>query len=179
MNPDASLAECVNIAIVKYDTLMALSPDARRERYRETISDMVRQALAELRPYGVPSSVQGRVEWRPEGLRLPVIGYFDYATGPQISFGIFYLVPICLVAWLQTRRVAVVTACACAAVWLAVDRMTNRHAPATAAYWNMCVRLGFFLLITLLLNHLRFLASEGNLQNRMRKSRGFECEVVH
>ena len=72
------MAECVKVAIVKYDTLMALSPDARRERYRETISDMVRQALAELRPYGVPSGVQGRVEWKPDGLRLPVIGFYDF-----------------------------------------------------------------------------------------------------
>ena len=55
MNPDSSLPECVKIAIVKYDTLMALSPDARREKYRETIEDMVRLALDELRPYGVPS----------------------------------------------------------------------------------------------------------------------------
>jgi hypothetical protein len=78
MNPDASLAECVKIAIVKYDTLMALSPDGRREKYRETISDMVRQALTELRPYGVPSRTQGLVEWKPEGLRLPMIGYFDF-----------------------------------------------------------------------------------------------------
>src|SRR3954469_17173594 len=64
--------------MVKYDTLMALSPDARRERYRETISEMVRRALAELRPYGVPSGVQGRVEWMPDGLRLPVIGFYDF-----------------------------------------------------------------------------------------------------
>ena len=78
MNPDASLAECVKIAVVKYDTLMALSPDARRENYRETLSDMVRLALAELRPYGVPTGLQGRVEWKPDGLRLPVIGYFDF-----------------------------------------------------------------------------------------------------
>jgi hypothetical protein len=78
MNPDAPLAECVKLAIVKYDTLMALSPDARREKYRETIFGMVQQALAELRPYGVPSSVQGRIEWKPDSLRLPVIGYFDF-----------------------------------------------------------------------------------------------------
>jgi len=77
MKPDASLAECVRTAIVSY-TLMALSPDARRERYRETISDMVRQALAELRPYGVPSRTQGLVQWKPQGLRLPIIGYFDF-----------------------------------------------------------------------------------------------------
>jgi hypothetical protein len=78
MNPHAPLSECVKIAIVAYDTLMALSPDARREKYRETIDDMVRQALDELRPYGVPSRVQGLVQWQPEGLQLPIIGYFDF-----------------------------------------------------------------------------------------------------
>jgi hypothetical protein len=93
---DASLAECVKVAIVKYDTLMALSPDVRRERYRETISDMVSQALAELRPYGVPSAVQGRVEWKPDGLRLPVqrhargvaheLDYLEHLQGWHAAF---------------------------------------------------------------------------------------------
>jgi hypothetical protein len=78
LNPDASLAACVKIAMIKYDTLMALSPDARREKYRETVSDMVRQGMVELRPYGVPSAVQGRIERKPDGLHLPVIGFCDF-----------------------------------------------------------------------------------------------------
>ena len=56
----------------------ALSSDARREDHRETIPAMVTTALAELRPYGVPSGTQGFVEWRPEGLAYPIVGYFDY-----------------------------------------------------------------------------------------------------
>jgi hypothetical protein len=39
---------------------------------------MVEQGLTELRPYGVPSQTQGFIEWRPEGLTLPIVGYFDY-----------------------------------------------------------------------------------------------------
>jgi hypothetical protein len=39
---------------------------------------MVETALTELRPYGIPSKCQGFVEWRPEGLKLPIVGYFDY-----------------------------------------------------------------------------------------------------
>jgi hypothetical protein len=35
-------------------------------------------ALDELRPYGVPSQTQGFIEWRPEGLELPIVGYFDF-----------------------------------------------------------------------------------------------------
>jgi hypothetical protein len=78
LNPKADIEECAAIAITRFDTLMALSPDARRERYRATISDMVPSALTELRPYGVPSKYQGFVEWKPEGLKAPIVGYFDY-----------------------------------------------------------------------------------------------------
>lgn len=78
MNPAAEIADCVAVATKKYDTISALSADKRREDYRLTIPEMVRTGLEELRPYGVPSKCQGFVEWRPEGLRCPIVGYFDY-----------------------------------------------------------------------------------------------------
>ena len=78
LNPDAPLQACVDVALTKYDTLTAMSSDDRREKYRDSMHDMVAQALAALRPYGVPSKTQGFVEWRPEGLKLPIVGYFDF-----------------------------------------------------------------------------------------------------
>ena len=78
MNLDAPLAECSAVALKKYDTISALSTDARREEYRETIPAMVDSALSELRPYGKPSKCQGFIEWKPEGLLYPIVGYFDY-----------------------------------------------------------------------------------------------------
>jgi hypothetical protein len=78
LNPDAPLTDCIDVAQLKYDTLTALSTDERREKYRENITDMVSQALAELRPYGVPSATQGWVEWKPDGLTLPIVGIFDF-----------------------------------------------------------------------------------------------------
>lgn len=78
LNPDAPLTDCVAVAFKKYDTVSALSGDARRQDYRATIPAMVEQALTELRPYGVPSRTQGFIEWKPEGLTLPIVGYFDY-----------------------------------------------------------------------------------------------------
>lgn len=78
LNPGAELKACVDAALKKYDTISALSGDKRREDYRATIPAMVETALAELRPYGVPSKVQGFVEWRPEGLDCPIVGYFDF-----------------------------------------------------------------------------------------------------
>lgn len=78
LNPDASPASCVEVAFSKFDTLSALSTDARRADFRAAIPDMVGRALTELRPYGVPTRTQGFVEWRPEGLAAPIIGYFDF-----------------------------------------------------------------------------------------------------
>jgi hypothetical protein len=77
-NPQAENGECCDVALTKYDTLTAMSPDERREKYRQAIPDMVIQALTELLPYGIPSKTQGFVEWKPEGLKLPIVGFFDY-----------------------------------------------------------------------------------------------------
>ena len=81
LNPDAPLEKCINTAFARYDVLTAMSTDERREKYRATIPDMVKQALIELRAYGVPSATQGYVEWQPEGLKLPIVGYFDFHWG--------------------------------------------------------------------------------------------------
>jgi hypothetical protein len=78
MNPEATLDACVDVALKKYDTITGLSGDKRRQEYRDTISDMVKSALEELRPYGVPSHCQQFVSWKPEGLTYPIVGYLDY-----------------------------------------------------------------------------------------------------
>lgn len=78
MNPDAPLEACYEAAFKKYDTISALSGDKRREEYRATIPEMVKSALEELRPYGIPSHCQQFVSWQPEGLKFPIVGYLDY-----------------------------------------------------------------------------------------------------
>lgn len=70
--------ECVKVALTTYDARTALSSDSRREKYRATIPDMVKTALDELLPYGRPTGMQGLVEWHPDGLQLPIRGYYDY-----------------------------------------------------------------------------------------------------
>jgi hypothetical protein len=77
-DPKASDADSIKIAQAKFDLLTAMSGDARREKYRADIPDMVTTALDELRPYGVPTETQGFITWQPEGLRLPIVGYSDF-----------------------------------------------------------------------------------------------------
>lgn len=78
MDTTATLEACTEAALKKYDAVSALSADKRRADYRETIPGMVQSALDELRPYGAPSGTQGFVEWKPEGLRYPIVGYYDF-----------------------------------------------------------------------------------------------------
>jgi hypothetical protein len=78
LTPDVPLEACVAVAFTRYDTLTAMSADERREKYRVTIPDMIHRALIELRGYGTPSRAQGFVEWQPEGLKLPIVGIFDF-----------------------------------------------------------------------------------------------------
>jgi len=77
--PSKPVEECVEFAERRFRTLTALSGDPRRELIGSEIAFMVREALEELRPYGVPTSLQGRVEWRPEGLEAPIMGFYDFA----------------------------------------------------------------------------------------------------
>lgn len=77
-DPHAQISDCVQVALTTYDRITGLSGDKRREDYRATIPDMVKSALEELRPYGVPSHCQQFVEWKPDGLTYPIVGYLDY-----------------------------------------------------------------------------------------------------
>jgi len=77
-NLDQPVQDCIDVALTKYDTLTVLSGDPRRDKFRATIPDMVTAALTELRQYGTPTGMQGRIEMRYEGLTLPMLGFYDF-----------------------------------------------------------------------------------------------------
>jgi hypothetical protein len=78
-NQSAPVDDCIQVALEKYDNLMALCADPQSNNIRAGIPAMVDLAIKELRPYGIPSGTQGVVEWHPEGLKLPIFGYYDFA----------------------------------------------------------------------------------------------------
>lgn len=73
----ADEAACIAEAKAKFDSLTALSGDSRLDRESDGIPGMVSMGLGELLPYGKPTETQGRIEYRVEGLKVPLIGYFD------------------------------------------------------------------------------------------------------
>lgn len=76
--PEHEVEKCQDVALLKYDSLTALSGDHRREQEREAVQPTVATALAELRQYGIPDEVQFRIE-KPLGEGLPpLIGFIDF-----------------------------------------------------------------------------------------------------
>jgi len=74
-----------------------------------------------------------------------LIGAADYLTGPDLSFGVFYLIPIALIAWWHSSRSVSIIALFCAAIWLYVDLASTHHyAQPMAPYWNGLTRLLIF-----------------------------------
>jgi signal transduction histidine kinase len=91
-----------------------------------------------------------RTSWVVVGFALTVLlGGLDYLTGHELSFSIFYLIPISLLAWRVGKRAGIVISIFSAASWLTADVLSGRsYAHPTIPYWNTVVRLGFFLITT-------------------------------
>lgn len=78
LNPEAALADCQEAALKEFDRLTALTMDPNRDKERDAVPGIVEQGLTELRPYGVPSHTQHKIEWRHPDLPLPFVGYIDF-----------------------------------------------------------------------------------------------------
>jgi PAS domain S-box-containing protein len=90
------------------------------------------------------------------GLALVVlVGVIDYLTGVEISFSIFYLIPVSLVAWFAGKWPGLLIALTSAAACLTADSMGgSTFSHAAIPYWNAAVRLFFFVITVLLLSAL-------------------------
>lgn len=93
------------------------------------------------------------------GILLAILlGVLDQLTGYEISFSIFYLLPISLVSWFSKRRNAVIVSVLSAATWLGAD-ITSGHiySHPTIPVWNSIMRLGVFLMAAFLLSAIKTL----------------------
>ncbi len=89
-------------------------------------------------------------------LLVLLIGYADFVTGYFLSLGLFYVVPVALLAWYLSGRAGLLGAALSAVTWYLVN---VTYAPAELApavlVWNSAVRFGFFSIIGLLLSSLK------------------------
>ncbi len=90
--------------------------------------------------------------WLVAGLLLlGGVAVGDYITGAELSFSLFYLLPIALISLTVSGTAGICAAFFSAAVWLFLEVMTSTTANSYVYLWNAVIRLGFFLLPALLL----------------------------
>lgn len=85
-------------------------------------------------------------------LLLTTIGVTDYLTGKEISFSIFYVIPVSLASWSLGSSYGQTLALFSAITWLMVDYTAGAvYSHVLIPIWNAAVRLEFFSITAYLL----------------------------
>lgn len=58
---------------------------------------------------------------------MAVVAIMDYWTGVEISFSIFYLIPVAMLTWFCAKGAGLSGAAVCTVLWFAVDRLSGHE----------------------------------------------------
>lgn len=87
---------------------------------------------------------------------VPILGAVDVFTGYELSFSLFYLLPVGLASWFASRGWGQMIAVVSAVSWLTADVAAGHEYSATwIPLWNALIRLGLFLVVARSLSGLR------------------------
>ena len=115
--------------------------------------------MTAVKPPGILGLLEGRSRTSVVAASLVVLAtlaFIDYGTGRELSFSVFYLLPIAMCAWGAGRTAGILMSCLSAAVWFVIDsRLGGVYSMAWIPWWNMLVRLAFFVTFTVTLSALR------------------------
>ncbi|MBB6428728.1 GGDEF domain-containing protein [Algisphaera agarilytica] len=109
-----------------------------------------------MRLYGTNPHIS-KWHWLTAGVLavLCVMG-LDIVTGREVSFSLFYLVPIGIVCLKVGGRSAMLIAGLSAAAWAEAEVLSGTdYSHVAIPFWNAVVRLSFFLTFTILIQSLR------------------------
>jgi|WetSurMetagenome_2_1015567.scaffolds.fasta_scaffold18538_5 serine phosphatase RsbU (regulator of sigma subunit) len=85
-----------------------------------------------------------------------ILGFFDYLSGTDLSFYIFYVVPVLFITWFAGKRYGFIVSLFCFASWY-IDTFYHRgiELSSMVLFWNILVELSFFALIIFSVSALR------------------------
>lgn len=87
---------------------------------------------------------------------IATLGALDYLTSAEVSFALFYLIPIALAAWFTTRELGLAVAVLSALVWLSAHLLAEASRSHHLIHaWNTATSTGFFVIIAYLLSGLK------------------------
>jgi diguanylate cyclase (GGDEF)-like protein len=94
-----------------------------------------------------------KVLWVTVGLSLLcVVAGLDYLTGYELSFSLFYLIPIAIFSWFIGNGAGVAASFLSAILWLVVDMYAGvQYSQPVIYFWNTLIRLVFFNITVLML----------------------------
>jgi diguanylate cyclase (GGDEF)-like protein len=85
-----------------------------------------------------------------------LLGGLDYISGYELSFSVFYLLPVSLTAWYIGMEAGILLSCASAAIWQISNYLAGEVFSSPAIpIWNTITRLGFFIVVSILLARLK------------------------
>jgi diguanylate cyclase (GGDEF)-like protein len=85
-----------------------------------------------------------------------ILGIIDYFTGYEVSFSLFYLIPIFTVVWFTNGRMGLLLSSASALVWFIADYSAGLSYSHPSVYiWNTIIRMGFFSVVSILGSNLK------------------------
>ena len=85
-----------------------------------------------------------------------LLGLIDYVTGFEVSFAVFYLLPVALVAWFGQKWAAVLISVSSAVAWQAANQLAGEvFSHPLIPVWNASTRMAFFLVVAALLGKLK------------------------
>ncbi len=89
-------------------------------------------------------------------LLVGLLGLLDYTTGNELSFSLFYLIPISLTAWYANPTLGLSIAVFSAVTWLVADISSGtQYSHSIIYFWNTLIRLSFFIIVAYLVWELR------------------------
>lgn len=85
-----------------------------------------------------------------------LVGFGDYLAGPEISFSIFYVLPVAVASWYGSRTAGFLIAMAAAGTLNIVEMMSGvQHSHPLIVYWNAAASLGMVVILAYLFSNLR------------------------
>lgn len=85
-----------------------------------------------------------------------LLGAIDYLTGFELTFSLFYLLPVSIVSWGVGRRAGLLISALAVLTWSISNLLAGEIFSSTfVVVWNTVTRLLVFIVISLLLNALR------------------------
>lgn len=104
-----------------------------------------------------------------------VLSIIDYVTPPEVSFLIFYLIPVLLVAWFAGWQLSIIVTFVSAVSWYVDDVIQHSgYSHPAIPYWNVVVKIGVFLVFTFLLVVLKEALQREKLAEQTRIQRELE-----